>query len=203
MDTDRAKLVVEAEVRNRLIAECIQSVNDYLHGRAWEIFSNKFKSMNINLPRDLIACKICEEPMTGHYFEKEKKIIICANNVVNQEFDSTLGHEMVHLFDDARAEVDFHNPEHVACSEIRATNLSGECSNKGFLKHVRKGTVTKKYTQCVKDRATKSLMDNPHFKLKNMMEAEEIVGGVWDVCFYDYEPFSIDEAKRKAAGKKF
>ncbi len=38
-----------------------------------------------------------------------------------------LTHELIHVYDDCRANVDWDNLQHVACSEIRAASLSGEC----------------------------------------------------------------------------
>jgi hypothetical protein len=40
----------------------------------------------------------------------------------------TLTHELVHAYDHCRAYVDWSNCVHHACSEIRAANLSGDCS---------------------------------------------------------------------------
>lgn len=53
---------------------------------------------------------------------------MCANNNSQKEFDYTLGHELIHFYDDVRAEVDYSDANHIACGEIRATNLSGECN---------------------------------------------------------------------------
>lgn len=38
-----------------------------------------------------------------------------------------LAHEMIHMFDFCRNELDFKNMEHLACTEIRAANLT-HCS---------------------------------------------------------------------------
>lgn len=41
--------------------------------------------------------------------------------------NDTLTHELVHTLDYCRAEIDWTNLLHLACTEIRAANLSGEC----------------------------------------------------------------------------
>lgn len=196
---EKSKITIEAEVRNRLIAECVHNVHTYFQSRAWEIFTEKFTAMSIKLPPDLISCKMCEEPIAGHYFEKEKRIVICANHVSDEQFENTLTHELVHLFDDARAEVDFKSPQHVACGEIRATNLSGECHQQFRFRALKS---RKKYVECIKDRAIKSLMFNRHLNLSKE-KAEDVVVGVWDVCYYDYEPFTTQQAKKKQVGQKY
>ncbi len=44
-----------------------------------------------------------------------------------------LAHELIHVFDECRANVDWNNLNHHACSEVRAANLSGDCWWKGEL----------------------------------------------------------------------
>ena len=41
--------------------------------------------------------------------------------------NDTLTHELVHTLDYCRAELDWNNIHHLACTEIRAASLSGEC----------------------------------------------------------------------------
>ena len=41
--------------------------------------------------------------------------------------NNTLTHELIHTLDYCRAEIDWNNLDHLACTEIRAANLSGEC----------------------------------------------------------------------------
>lgn len=56
------------------------------------------------------------------------QIVLCENNIYSQgHMNDTLTHELVHIYDHCRAEVDWNNIHHLACSEIRAANLSGEC----------------------------------------------------------------------------
>ena len=45
----------------------------------------------------------------------------------------------VHAFDDCRAKVDWSNCVHHACSEIRAANLSGDCS---FMQEMMRGQAS-------------------------------------------------------------
>jgi mitochondrial inner membrane protease ATP23 len=50
-------------------------------------------------------------------------------NVAKKEgmVQGILAHEMVHMFDYCRHKLDFKNVEHLACTEIRAANLTN-CS---------------------------------------------------------------------------
>ena len=100
-------------------------------------------------------------------------------------------HELIHAYDDARAIYDYENPEHVACSEIRASNLSGECK---FFREAQRTMVTKSifslpYVKhqpvCVRRRALLSM------KLREFDDevAEKAVNKVWNTCYNDIEPF--------------
>lgn len=195
---EKEQLAFEAEVQKRLVSSCVSKVHKYINSRTWEIFANKFRSLNVNLPRNLVECRICEEPLSGHYFEQQKKIVICANNVIDNEFDYTITHELVHIYDHARAELDFSDPGHVACSEIRATNLSAECRPAKYYRWMNRNS---QYIECVKGRAVDSL----HFNFKGLTReaAGNAVNSVWEVCYYDYEPFSFDELRKKLSGKSF
>lgn len=127
----------------------------------------------------------------GHFFEKTKKIVLCANHILDRDFNSTVTHELIHAFDDARIKIDYSKPDHVACSEIRAVNLSGECSakDKSWL------DSGNDHITCVLRRARANLKASPHFKLSEE-EAESVVTQVWDVCFNDLEPLAAQQIPR-------
>ena len=99
------------------------------------------------------------------------KVLICQNGIRDQKhLEDTLVHEMIHMYDYCRAEVDFKDCSHIACTEVewcmfykqkdllqvRAATLSRDCSwneelrrgNFGFVKHFQK---------CVKRRSLLSL----------------------------------------------
>ena len=54
--------------------------------------------------------------------------MLCENNIYSQgHMNDTLTHELIHTLDYCRAELDWNNIHHLACTEIRAASLSGEC----------------------------------------------------------------------------
>ena len=56
------------------------------------------------------------------------QIVLCENNIYSQgHMNDTLTHELIHTLDYCRAELDWKNIDHLACTEIRAASLSGEC----------------------------------------------------------------------------
>lgn len=51
------------------------------------------------------------------------QIIVCQNTARTKNYvQSTLSHEMIHMFDYCRNKLDLNNLDHLACTEIRAAN---------------------------------------------------------------------------------
>ena len=137
-----------------------------------------------------IICDVCPDWKSGG-FHPELGILICQNRIKDKwHLEDTLSHELVHYFDNLKWEVDWLNLKHHACSEIRASSLSGECrfmqefARRGFNTGFK---VEKGHQECVKRRVTISVSGNPN--CKDMKHAEKIVDQVWDSCFNDTRPF--------------
>ena len=95
--------------------------------------------------------------------------------------------ELMHVYDHMRFEVDWNDLRHAACSEIRASGLSGEC---GFVQQFwRYGQhkITRGYQDCVKRRAILSMVARPN--CKDELQAARAVNEVWDSCLTDTRPF--------------
>ncbi|AET37853.1 putative metalloprotease Ecym_2100 [Eremothecium cymbalariae DBVPG len=151
---------------------------------------NKTQTNNEELKFDesKIICDVCPDWKSGG-FHPDLGILICQNRIRDKwHLEDTLSHELVHQFDNLKFDVDWLNLKHHACSEIRASNLSGECrimqefSRRGF-----GFTIGKGHQECVKRRATLSLMGNPN--CKDQKHAENVVEEVWESCFNDTRPF--------------
>lgn len=56
------------------------------------------------------------------------QVVVCYNHSKSEKYvQGVLAHEMIHMFDFCRHKLDFKNLEHLACTEIRAANLT-HCS---------------------------------------------------------------------------
>lgn len=74
---------------------------------------------------------------------------------------------------------------HLACTEIRAENLSGEC---GTIREMMQGRITSfpgHGQECVKRRAALSLQANPKCREKS----DEYIDAAMERCFADTFPF--------------
>ncbi|CAI9583609.1 unnamed protein product [Staurois parvus] len=133
------------------------------------------------------ACEDCQGSVSGGFDAETSEIVLCQNNIHSQaHMNRVVTHELIHAFDHCRAHVDwFNNVRHLACSEIRAANLSGDCSigneisrfNFGFKQH---------HQACIRDRALRSILAVRNISLE---AAEQAVDEVFTSCFKDHEPF--------------
>lgn len=97
-----------------------------------------------------------------------------------------LTHEMIHMFDYCTNNLDFKNIDHLACTEIRAANLT-HCS---FMSAWLQGDaapwkIQKAHEDCVKSKALMSVLAVR--KVTNE-EAIAAVERVFPKCYADLEP---------------
>ena len=134
-----------------------------------------------------IVCDVCDEWKGGGY-HPELGVLLCQNRIIDKwHLEDTLAHELVHAYDDSKFKVDWLNLKHHACSEIRASSLSGECRIMNQFKRAAIKNFGRGHQECVKRRAVLSVMANPGCKDKE--QAEKVVDEVWESCFNDTRPF--------------
>jgi len=123
------------------------------------------------------------------YSPKHNKVWICANHIWNPfEFRRLLTHELVHAFDFARAKIDTGSCVHMACTELRAWSLSGECDlwTKWF-DFLGEDMINRKQ-RCVRDGALASLLENE--RCRDQYIARAALEEAWAPCWRDYWPFT-------------
>lgn len=133
-----------------------------------------------------IRCMKCSAAQGGG-LHPDYGIMLCANRP--EPLEDTLTHEMVHAYDYLRFKVNFetHDLRHAACTEIRASSLSGECRFWREFWHRAQWKVMYQHQECVKRRATLSVSARPN--CRDDVEAAKVVNEVWDSCFADTRPF--------------
>jgi inner membrane protease ATP23 len=145
---------------------------------------DEMKKAGAPLHKKFISCAPCGPDRAGGFAPKYG-IVLCENQLVSSDHvEDTLAHELIHAYDNATVQLDWSSPTHLACTEIRAANLSRECA---FTREVRRGhfSIAKQHQRCVKRRAVLGLMQAGHSK----EVAEESIRVVWDKCFHDTAPF--------------
>lgn len=145
-----------------------------------------------SVPDTFFQCKPCapnESVIGGFMVESDPQIVVCEDNVekfniAQSHVSRTMVHELIHAYDHCRAHVDWKDCLHIACSEVRAANLSGDCS---YLNEARRRNFAVKHqgAQCVRRRAELSLQAHPHCA----DIAKRAVEQVLDTCIKDTAPF--------------
>uniref|UniRef100_A0A6G1RMF8 Mitochondrial inner membrane protease ATP23 n=1 Tax=Hypotaenidia okinawae TaxID=2861861 RepID=A0A6G1RMF8_9GRUI len=145
------------------------------------------------------SCENCDGSVSGGFDSATSQIVLCQNNIRQQShMNRVVTHELIHAFDHCRAHVDwFNNVKHLACSEIRAANLSGDCTLMNEIARFKFGLKGHHQT-CVRERAIRSILA---VRKVSKETAEKAVDEVFDACFNDLEPFgriphSKTDAKR-------
>ncbi|XP_011308909.1 mitochondrial inner membrane protease ATP23 homolog [Fopius arisanus] len=134
-----------------------------------------------------ITCEVCDKSVTGGYDPELNQIVVCQNTAkIEGIIGSVLSHEMIHMFDYCRNNLDFKNLDHLACTEVRAANLT-YCS---FMSAFIDGDASwfnlrKRHQECVKRRALLSVLAA---RGVTPDEAKAAVDRVFERCYNDMEP---------------
>ncbi|KAL3939951.1 MAG: hypothetical protein SGBAC_005408 [Bacillariaceae sp.] len=142
---------------------------------------------NCTRPRQDILDQFQREKDGKSKLSLRPEIYICQEHVAGPKHANTiLAHELIHAIDMCRTKMDpLHNCMHLACTEIRAENLSGECNMSwefmrgkldGYLGHGQ---------ECVKRRAIDSVRANPNCT----KHAAAYVDAAMERCYKDTFPF--------------
>jgi inner membrane protease ATP23 len=115
------------------------------------------------------------------------EIYLCQEHVTGPKHANTiLAHELIHAIDMCRSKMDpLRNCMQLACTEIRAENLSGECNMKWEFLRAKLNGFFGHGQQCVRRRAIDSVKANPNCTAK----AEAYVDAAMERCYKDTFPF--------------
>jgi len=176
-----------------------------LNNKNIQILLDKINDIGCTIPKDFIKCRTCDGNVAGGFVinnEENKKnsssspspstsykpqIIMCENTIggCSQEiFDKTLMHELIHAYDQCTTKIDYKNCLQHACTEIRASAISGECDSMLELARGNR-TIVKGHQLCTKRRAEISVSANPYCKEISAAAVEAI----FDQCYNDTSPF--------------
>eukprot|EP00607_Mallomonas_marina_P008736 CAMPEP_0182416686 /NCGR_PEP_ID=MMETSP1167-20130531/1060_1 /TAXON_ID=2988 /ORGANISM="Mallomonas Sp, Strain CCMP3275" /LENGTH=176 /DNA_ID=CAMNT_0024589691 /DNA_START=72 /DNA_END=602 /DNA_ORIENTATION=- len=156
---------------------------------------NAIEEKGCVLPDSFMVCRPCpDEQISGGFAVQTQQsstqyrpmIVLCENkNLGRKTFENTVVHELIHAYDKCRAKLDFSNCLHHACTEVRASALSGECA---YLQELLRGHSGLRggHQTCVKRRAKKSLSSNSNCQGDVPSKA---VDTVFAQCYRDTAPF--------------
>ncbi|RZC40637.1 Peptidase M76 domain containing protein, partial [Asbolus verrucosus] len=134
-----------------------------------------------------ISCEECAPTVSGGFDPILNQVVVCQNAVTDiGTVQSVLMHEMIHMFDYCRHNLNFKDLDHLACTEIRAANLA-HCS---FLAAWTQGDVSifnikGAHQICVKNKALSSILAARDV---TKLEAVDAIERVFSKCYADLEP---------------
>ncbi|PPQ69662.1 hypothetical protein CVT26_001531 [Gymnopilus dilepis] len=179
------------DLRQHHIRDCERKKEYLMNYSPVVVFMLKhLKASGCEVPMSNVLCAPCDMSKAGGFTPDPGAVILCAGHFFSQQhMESTITHELMHMYDHCRFKVDWANLRHHACSEIRANNLSGDCR---FTRELRRGflSFSKQHQACVRRRAVESVTANP--ACPNEAAAERAVNEVWESCFNDTRPFDED-----------
>jgi inner membrane protease ATP23 len=142
-------------------------------------------------PNFAFVCEPCNDPGTvGRFDANRLAVVLCSDNIdkfrlSKNHVERTMLHELVHAYDHCRVELDPNNCEHIACTEVRAAHLSGDCDLKNELER-RNFAFKGQGSACARRRAELSVASHPQCAAK----AAETVEAVFDKCYSDTAPYA-------------
>ena len=139
--------------------------------------------------RDFFEVQYCSQAVLGG-FRPDQGVVLCHNNLMSRtDMENMLTHELVHAYDHCRNKhMNWLDVKQHACSEVRASNLSGDCHwvNEMFRGYAFAGFANG-HQKCVRRRAELSTAMNP--RCADAEEAKNAVDAVFAQCFKDTRPF--------------
>ncbi|KAJ3321553.1 Mitochondrial inner membrane protease ATP23 [Boothiomyces sp. JEL0866] len=119
----------------------------------------------------------CKEYKSGGFDSKTNEIEICKNYIQdNMQLQETITHELVHAYDTCLSKPQGLDCLFLACTEIRAAHLSGDCD---MLTEFKRGNFPN-LKECVKRRSKLAIQDKCPVQLIDMM---------FESCFNNKDPF--------------
>lgn len=163
----------------------------------------KASGCDIDLGRHVV-CEVCNSRVSGGYDPETNQIVICQNNSRSEGIvQGIMTHEMIHMFDYCNNKVDFRNIDHLACTEIRAANLTHCSLTSSILQgDVSPFSIKANHKDCVKRKAITSIISVRNVSVEEAIAAVE---RVFPKCYNDLEPIGRrikgggDDAKRAYA----
>ena len=134
-------------------------------------------------------------PLVGAY-DPSRRVVVMNPGVpdaalTQSEWTRTITHELIHAYDHCRVQFDTGSCAHIACTEVRAANLSGDCDFSVDLLRggLRSFTVRGHQPKCVRRRAEVSLAAHAQCAAAGTRDA---VDDVFDACYRDVAPFATN-----------
>jgi len=137
-----------------------------------------------------ISCEPCKGTLKGGFDSKNNQVLICENARLSLgEVGRVLTHELVHAYDHCTGHVDWNDATHLACTEIRAANLTDCTPIRAFFRNFPLAVrwIKAGHKDCVMDKAVRSVSSVR--RSDDVDEVRKVVQSVFATCYNDVRPF--------------
>ncbi|KMZ70744.1 Mitochondrial inner membrane protease ATP23 [Zostera marina] len=168
------------------VEQCQKAIQKSFKLPMVKFLREKLEKAGCSAKDSFFQAMICKRKTSGTY-QRGHGIRVCSNHMIYQdEINQVIIHELIHAYDDCRVKnLLWTNCAHLACAEIRAAHLSGDCFFKREL--LRGYTKLRGHEQdCVRRRVLMSMSESPYCTEASSKDAME---AVWDTCYNDTKPF--------------
>ena len=77
------------------------------------------KATGSNVTPDHLVCVPCSKKTAGGFLPQAGAVALCQDRLLHKKhMESTIVHELVHMYDHSKFKVDWFNLRHHACSEV-------------------------------------------------------------------------------------
>eukprot|EP01026_Neomeris_dumetosa_P055579 TRINITY_DN5058_c0_g2_i5.p2 TRINITY_DN5058_c0_g2~~TRINITY_DN5058_c0_g2_i5.p2 ORF type:complete len:183 (+),score=11.43 TRINITY_DN5058_c0_g2_i5:198-746(+) len=170
-------------------SQCAQFILEALStDRELKLLKRKMEEAGCPIGSRFFSVEACKGKAIGGGFMPGLGVIVCHDQLSTySEVRNALVHELIHAYDHCRVrDLDFGNCKHLACTEVRAANLSGDCK---WYQEFLRGNATlynrAQHRKCAMRRAQLSVSMSAHCKYR----AQECVEEVFEECMQDTQPF--------------
>ncbi|KAI3389929.1 hypothetical protein SNEBB_002516 [Seison nebaliae] len=161
--------------------QCEEKVIDCLkNDPGVKLMSRALKLMGCPFnPQYHIECERCENGVLGGFDVKSNQIVVQSNKIFRNNLSKTLISSMIEAYDYCSYNYNIDNIDQVACTQIRAANLSGchSWTDKNIFQN---------HADCVKENSVRSLRMIRNITQK---EAEKRIDKIFPICYSRLEPF--------------
>jgi inner membrane protease ATP23 len=142
------------------------------------------KLQEFSCPIPSIKTIDCEQNVAGQFDPLSNNLYICSNLKEFILLETTITHELIHAFDFCTKKFDLLNCKQIACSEVRAAVMSGDCD---WRLELGRGNLPMfgGLEKCAKRRAILAMKMLPDCQ----SSANETVETIFEDCFNNYHPF--------------
>ncbi|CAH9082911.1 unnamed protein product [Cuscuta europaea] len=114
----------------KTVEECQRMIQKSLRTPMVKFLRERVEKAGCGMGENFFKAIRCDQSVGGGYAPGEG-IVVCSNHMnIQDEVNQVVIHALIHAYDDCRANIDWTDCAHLACSKIRANHLSGDCHYK-------------------------------------------------------------------------